>query len=523
MLHEVPRYPWWNKCPGARKLYSKLCTWFSLWLSDTDGSGVGNCPTHVLFLFVPAYKKEWASLLSIFFYHHKPFIIQVMSLITPIPSLFSDSAQWISRHNPTSSDYCNPTTFANVDFSGIDIIDLSVRPQNNYTFIPDPSLATPPLDKPLPGLNFCNVTITYDHPGWNDSIVTSIYLPIDWNGRYVANGGAGLTTGGIGLLSTGIMGQLNEGFAVSTTDGGHSSSLFAPASTWALSSPGVVNLPLLVDFAYVSLHDMVLLSKCAMEEFYKEPAHYSYWFGGSQGGRQGHQMAQKYPQDFDGIMALLPAINWVELVHVISWPSFFMDQLQYYPAPCKMEAITKAAIDACDSLDGVEDGLISRPSLCTFEAASVVNQTIDCEGSPLIISEQAAAVVQAVWDGPRSSNGSFQWYGHLRGANLSDPISPAATSCSFDNSTGIRTCDATPFPLGQEWYSSWVLKNNSASIRNISHQQFDDLLDASRREYESIIETANPDLSQFKANGGKMLTWHGKFSIVTKTNPHAHE
>ncbi len=438
-----------------------------------------------------------------------------MASNTSLPSLFSNSSQWISQYNLGSSSYCNPATFANVDFPNVKILDFTANAQGNYTFLPGP-FAAPPYNEPIPDLNFCNVTITYEHPGWNDSIVTNIFLPTEWNGRYMGNGGAGYLTGGSGLLAFGIMENLKNGFACATTDGGHISDMMAlsgPTSPWALTGPGYVNWPLFIDFAYVSLHDMNVFSKAVIAEFYKQPAKYSYWSGGSQGGRQGHLMAQKYPEDFDGILALLPAINWIEFAHSIAWPLFIMDSIGEYPAPCELDAITKAAIEACDALDGVEDGLISRPGLCTFEAKTVIGKTVDCDGGPLKISEAAATVAQATWDGPRSSTGEFQWYGYLRGADISAPFLPASTTCKVDNSTGIRTCEAASNALAQAWYNSWVLKDNSGTIRNITHEKFDELLHQSRQEYKSAIDTSDPDLSGWKKRGGKMITWHGTYPL----------
>ena len=245
---------------------------------------------------------------------------------------------------------------------------------------------------------------------------------------------------------------------------------------------------------------------------------YTNFLGGSQGGRQGHQMAQRYPEDFNGIIGLFSAMNWNELAATMAWPAFVMDREGVYPAPCELDAITRAAIDACDSLDGLKDGLISRPDLCKFEARSVVGQEIDCEGSRLTISQGAATVAQATWNGPRSSTGAFQWYGYLRGTNISGPASPATTTCEVDHNTGKRTCQATPNNIPQAWYNSWVLKNNSATIRNITHQQWDDLLHASKQEFESVVGTSDPDLSRFKRAGGKMLTWHGTLDALIPLN-----
>lgn len=328
-------------------------------------------------------------------------------------------------------------------------------------------------------------------------------------------------TGGSDALFYGILPALAEGFAVSTTDGGHVSDFIALAgstSPWALAAPGNVNWPLLLDFSYVSLHEMAVLSKAAVQAFYGEPTKYSYWFGGSTGGRQGHMYAQRYPTDFDGIVALFPALSLLQLLALVAWPVFVMDKEGVYPPTCETNAITVAAVQACDPLDGVEDGLISRPDLCTFNAHSVVGKEIDCRGKPSTISKGAAIVAQATWDGPRSATGEFQWYGYLRGTNISVARTPAATTCTTANRTHAQTCEAAPFLMGQVWFNYWVQKHPDATIRNITHERWDDLVYASIQEYDSAYGTADPNLSRFKRAGGKMIAWHGLTDNIIPAN-----
>jgi pimeloyl-ACP methyl ester carboxylesterase len=447
-----------------------------------------------------------------------------MSLSSWLPSLFSNSEQWLNRYASGNGTHCSPVSFASVRLPNIQVVALTAEPRENYTYYPPDPVPGGFENATVHGLNFCNITVTYTHPGWNDTIVTSIFLPTkNWNGRYQAHGGGGWLTGGSGTLVSGIMTSLGDGFSVSTTDGGHVSdttSLEGLASPWALSSPGNVNWPLLIDFASLALHEMADLSKSAIKALFDEPQKYSYFYGGSQGGRQGHMFAQRYPEDFDGIVALFPAINWTPLMALIAWPVFVMDKEGVYPPACEINAITVAAIEACDPLDGVVDGIISRPGLCTFNAHSVVGKKIDCEGTASTISEGAAIVTQATWDGPRSSTGEFQWYGYLRGSNISAPGSVAATTCTVDNSTGIQSCKVAPSDVlfGQTWFDYWVQKYANATIRNITHEQWDDLLHASYQEYESVMDTSESDLSRFKRAGGKMITWHGLQDIPITAN-----
>ena len=237
----------------------------------------------------------------------------------------------------------------------------------NYTFEFDPLLGG--SQEPLSDLNFCNMTISYTHLGWNDEVTVTVYLPLGdaWNGRLMAMGGGGLVTGGPFISQLTMILGLNEGYAVSTTDGGHSATRDSVSSVdcpWALSSSGNINWPLLVDFASVSLHDLSTVTKAAVEAFYGKRAAYSYFYGGSTGGRQGHMLEQRYPEDFDGVTSAVPAINWSRFLFANIWPAFIMDKLGIYPRSCELDVATNAAIAYCDPLDGIKDGVVSRLDLC---------------------------------------------------------------------------------------------------------------------------------------------------------------
>lgn len=109
-----------------------------------------------------------------------------------------------------------------------------------------------------------------------------------------------------------------------------------------------MNWFLLQDFASKSLNDMATIGKLVTEIYYGAAPIYSYWNGCSTGGRQGHQLAQTCPTQFNGILATAPAINWAQFVVSEYWPEFVMSQEKDYPRQCELDAITQAAISACD-------------------------------------------------------------------------------------------------------------------------------------------------------------------------------
>ncbi len=126
-----------------------------------------------------------------------------------------------------------------------------------------------------------------------------------------------------------------QGYATAVSDGGLGSDFAAISSpgSWALKPDGSINEGLLTNFASRSVHDMAVIGKAITAQYYGAPAKYSYWQGCSTGGRQGMVAAQKYPGDFDGILAGAPAIYWTEYVIAELWPQVVMNEAGYYPSP----------------------------------------------------------------------------------------------------------------------------------------------------------------------------------------------
>lgn len=205
---------------------------------------------------------------------------------------------------------------------GAEIISLSASIVTNY------SLSLIQIDQHFPlnvtGLEFCNVSVQYTHPGQGDRINVQVWLPLNqWNGRFMGTGGGGYATE---LGAQSLPYAVSLGYSAVATDGGHVSSLFEPPS-WALTSPGNINWALLQDFAAIALDDAATIGKAVTTAYYGSPPRYSYWNGCSTGGRQGLMMAQRYPSQYDGIMASAPAINWASSIVAGYWPQLVMNQL----------------------------------------------------------------------------------------------------------------------------------------------------------------------------------------------------
>ncbi|KAH8816966.1 feruloyl esterase B precursor [Xylogone sp. PMI_703] len=370
------------------------------------------------------------------------------------------------------------------DLPGAQILSIKAFPVTNYS-------------NNITGLDFCNVTVTYTHPGEGDNINAYYWLPPNWNGRFMGNGGGGFATGAIeATLALAAV----RGYSAGGTDGGHINDTLN-AEPWADVSPGNVNLYLLQDFASVALNDMTIIGKQLSQSFYGTAPSFSYWNGCSTGGRQGLMIAQRYPTAYDGILAGAPAINWAKFIIAEYWPQFTMNQLNYFPSPCELAAIQAAAISACDSLDGVTDGIISRPDLCHFDPTTVVGHTASCpDGTTTTITADGAKVALATWTGPIDANGKHLWWGLIPGSPFTGL---AGTTCE----NGV--CSTAPFPITTQWIDLFVVKNESFDVTKMTLQQYTDIFHDSFNEFASIIGTSDPDLAQFKRAGGKMITWHG--------------
>lgn len=335
---------------------------------------------------------------------------------------------------------------------------------------------------------YCEVTVTLTHPGGGDHAKVRTWLPTEgWNGRFQALGGAAFAAGD---NNPGLATAVKQGYAAATTDAGVGDAI---DSSWALNSEGQVNTTLLKNFAERSQHETAIVGKEVIDAAYGKRASYSYFNGCSTGGRQGYMEAQRYPDDYDGILANAPAINWDEFEVATLWPQVVMNEEKTHPTKCEFDAFNAAALKACDTLDGAKDGLISDASRCDYDPRRLIGTKVDCEGKELTITAADAAVVRKIWDGPRTTSGKKLWYGEPIGADL------------FNGLAG-----PTPFTVPAAWTAKWVAKQPTLDTSKLTYGQFTELFKQSQAEYDKVIGTDDPDLSAFRKSGGKLITYHGQ-------------
>ncbi|KAH6961949.1 Tannase/feruloyl esterase [Ilyonectria sp. MPI-CAGE-AT-0026] len=406
----------------------------------------------------------------------------------------------------TTAHPCKSTTFKHLTLKDIQVLHLNVtamrKVQVTLTATQVGSGPGGSTGDRTVEVDYCRIALQYTHPGQHDTVNTYIGLPMfesAWNNRFLMNGGGGWRAGD----DTVILAPVAAGFASSSTDGGHN--ITTPTAQWGLVSEGNVNWPALQDFSSVALDEAATLGKMAANIYFGSLPKFSYWNGCSTGGRQGHMMAQRYPKQFDGIVAGCPAINWQRFIPAEVWPVIVAQVLDIRPPGCVLDTFKEAAITACDEMDGVMDGIISDPSLCDFDPYSIVGQTVHCENpkASIKITTKMASLIEEIWRGPTTRDGKFLWYGLQQDANMTLLLNTACTS--------PQDCKINPFSIAFDWVQVFLNKtrNPSFTLDGISRREYEQYFRESIHKYGSVIGTDDPDLAQFKKAGGKMITWHG--------------
>src|SRR6516162_5607845 len=272
-------------------------------------------------------------------------------------------------------------------------------------------------------VRYCRVTLVYGTNS-NQNITIAVGLPLSlgdggtggilgaWNGRTQGLGGGGCA----GNLN--IDAAVNTGYVASGTDGGHSGGDCTPG----VNADHTYNLGFIEDFFRVGIKQEILWSKQIAKTYYGRHPAYNYWNGCSTGGRQGYLLAQELGDELDGILANAPAMYWTRFITAEMWGQIVMKDMTGGPILAgKLNYATNAAIAACDTLDGVKDGIIDDPRTCTFSAntpALICTANGGTSTDPNCLKPAEAQAIDKIWDGPRNSKGNKIWFGLDRGTSL---------------------------------------------------------------------------------------------------------
>ena len=336
--------------------------------------------------------------------------------------------------------------------------------------------------------NVCRVTAVTTHPPAGDKVRIWLAIPTaNWNGRFMGTGGGGFSGGSAG----GVNQPLALGYAAGATDTGHEGG----SGNFAMDSTGHLNWQAIRDNAHIGIHEMTVTGKALTEAMYGVAPKYSYFNGCSTGGRQGLMEAQRYPEDYNEIVSGAPAINFSKLMMQSIWSTAVMNGAGDAVPACKLRAATAAAVEACDAIDGVKDGVIENPRACHFDPKKLIGKTAgDC--GPITAAD--ADVIQKLWEGPRRADGTSIWHGQ-----------PWGTDMTALAGTGGTPPAPQAFAFTTDWIRYWLTQNPQYDANALTPQMFDHFWDQSVEEFGIVIGTDNPDLSRFRDHGGRLVLWHG--------------
>jgi len=352
-----------------------------------------------------------------------------------------------------------------------------------------PGAAPPAPGAPRPGSlpAFCRVqgVIT---PSTDSHIEFEVWLPVTgWNGKYEGSGNGGFA----GSFSYAQMAAaVQHGYATSSTDTGHKGIM--TDGRWALGHPEKI-----VDFGYRAIHETAENSKAIIRTFYGDPAKHSYFSSCSNGGRQALMEAQRYPADYDGIIAGAPAANLTRIVSAFTWNllATAVDPASYIPAG-KYPAIERAALAACDTRDGVKDGIISDPATCTFDPAPLLCTLAEAD-SCLTASQLAA--LKKIYAGPRNRKGEQLYPGFTPGGE------------SGPGGWGLWTSGPAADKSLQYAFSTQANAYLIFQNASFDYRKFD--IDRDVKAADDLVgrtlNAIDPDLRAFSKRGGKLILYHG--------------
>jgi feruloyl esterase len=402
------------------------------------------------------------------------------------------------------------------------------------------AVVTPPSGN---NLAYCQVNFT-DHtlagpeygylPGQTSKFRIRVGLPLNaddggtggvqgaWNGNVQTLGNGGFA-GGV----TGVTSATNTGYVGTGTDTGHNSSITNPipnpnpppttvqappsenGAAFGLKPDGTVNKGRLMDYALRGQQHANLGGQRLAKTNYGKKHNRNYYIGCSDGGREAHEMAQRFGQHFDGIVAVSPAIHWDRWGFSGGWGNYVANQElgQNGLDSLKFQDVNQRALAACDPLDGIVDGMIQETRVCKYDANDAVCGQSGASADPArCLTPGEAGVVNKIWDGPRNPDGTKMWVGWERGTQGVFGITPATTGA--------------PTLFGEQINRYWVHRDPVFNWRSISEEQFLTEQRNLTSQFSQYIGSDDPNLHTFKGSGGKMIASYGNLDQIIPPNGH---
>lgn len=341
---------------------------------------------------------------------------------------------------------------------------LTLPPSALPTF---PGFPAPDLSK-LPAI--CRVAATLK-PSADSDIKIEVWLPSSaWNGK-LESVGNGAWAGSISYRD--LITAVTAGYAAASTDTGHTER----TAVFVVGHPEK-----LIDFAYRAIHEMTIASKAITAAYYGKAPARAYFNGCSTGGRQALAEAQRYPDDYDGIIAGAAANDPTHLQGAQVWTAKITHEGDGYIPPAKYPLIHNAVLEACDALDGVKDRVLENPRLCHFDP-----HVLACKGAdaPTCLTPAQVDVAREIYTGPVGTFPGLEPGSELGWATLSAP---------------------KPMALAAETYQYLVFQDPNWNYLTFNAARDIPLAD---KTIGPLMNSIDPNLKPFFSHGGKLLMYHG--------------
>jgi feruloyl esterase len=312
-------------------------------------------------------------------------------------------------------------------------------------------------------------------------------MPDEWNRKFLMGGGGGF----VGQVQNQAATSVNAGYATAGTDTGHSGGV--TDARWALN-----DLERQLNFGYLAVHRTAVVAKAIVRSYYGANETRSYFSGCSNGGRQALMEAQRYPDDFDGVVAGAPAADFTAI-----GAQFIKDMQVAFPdprdvatpmfAPETLKSIESQIVAKCDALDGAEDGLIEDPRACAIDVAALTG-----------VTAAQRAVLKTIYAETRNHDGVIYPAQPVGGEGA--PAGWAAWITGVNPQLlALQKAPSSRFAFGTEMFK-YMIFNEPAwdySKYALTNYAKDTALAA------TYLNATNPDLDAFKTKGRKLLLWHG--------------
>jgi feruloyl esterase len=322
-------------------------------------------------------------------------------------------------------------------------------------------------------------------PTSDSEIRFEVWMPQQqWNGRFLGVGNGGFA-GSIGYRQ--FVAYLKRGFAVAGSDAGHQAE--AEDASWAFGHPEKIK-----DFGWRAVHLTADRGKQIIAAYYGKPQHHAYFDSCSDGGREALMEAQRFPSDYDGILAGAPANAWSTMIASgVSGIQTLIGDPHAFISDLKLPAIQKAALNACDAQDGVKDGVIADPAKCKFNPDVLLckgKDNLDCLTHPQI------ETLKSIYAGSKDSQGNLIFPGFTMGDETSWREWVIGTAPGASSSVQYV----------QNYFRYMVTGDPKW---NVLTANVDEALKLSREKSAADLDSTNPDLQPFAARGAKLILYHG--------------